>query len=79
MAPSSIYSCSIDPILDEWYCKVDNDKYQICRKCKTLEEDCDYEAPDDCKCENMKFANTDCKLDFLMIFQQVHNTLIVGL
>ena len=50
---------------DEWYCKVDSDKYQICRKCKTLEEDCDYEAPDECKCENMKFANTDCKLDFL--------------
>ena len=53
---------------DEWYCKVDSDKYQICRKCKTLEEDCDYEAPDDCKCENLKFANTDCKLDFLKDF-----------
>ena len=51
---------------------MDNDKYQICRKCKTLEEDCDYEAPDSCICENMKFANKDCKLDFLMIFQQVH-------
>merc|ERR1711956_122899 len=44
---------------DEWYCKVDSDKFQICRKCKTLGEDCDYEAPDNCKCENMKFANTD--------------------
>merc|ERR1711971_1179601 len=47
---------------DEWYCKVDSDKYQICRKCKTLEEDCDYEAPEECKCENMKFANTEYEL-----------------
>ena len=50
---------------DEWYCKVDSDKYQICRKCKTLKEVCDY---DDCKCENIKFANANCKLDFLNDF-----------
>ena len=56
--------CAVFAKHDEWYCKVDSDKFQICRKCKTLEEDCDYEAPDNCKCENMKFANTDCKLDF---------------
>jgi len=42
---------------DEWYCKVREDKYEICRKCKTLDEDCDEEAPADCKCENLKFAN----------------------
>ena len=56
--------CAVFAKHDEWYCKMDSDKYQICRKCKTLEEDCDYEAPDNCKCENLKFANTDCKLDF---------------
>jgi len=43
---------------DEWYCKKAEDKYEICRKCKTLDEDCDEEAPADCKCENLKFANT---------------------
>ena len=53
---------------DEWYCKVDFDKFQICRKCKTLEENCDYEAPDYCICENMKFANNDCKLDLFNDF-----------
>ena len=55
--------CAVFAKHDEWYCKK-SDKYQICRKCKTLEEDCDSKAPDYCICENMKFANTDCKLDF---------------
>ena len=59
--------CAVFAKHDEWYCKK-SDKYQICRKCKTLEEDCDFKAPDDCKCENMKFANTDCKFDFLNYF-----------
>ena len=60
--------CAVFAKHDEWYCKKDSDKFQICRKCKTLEEDCDYEAPDDCKCENMRFANTDCKFDFFNDF-----------
>jgi len=47
---------------DEWYCKVAEDKYEICRKCKTLDEDCDEEPPADCKCENLKFANFDYKM-----------------
>ena len=34
----------------------------------TLDEDCDEEPPADCKCENLKFANRDCKLEFIFIF-----------
>ena len=49
---------------DEWYCKK-SDKYQICRKCKTLGENCEEEAPKDCKCENLKFIyNGSGKLEF---------------
>merc|ERR1711971_1288168 len=47
---------------DEWYCKKAEDKYEICRKCKTLDEDCDEEPPADCKCENLKFANFDYEM-----------------
>jgi len=47
---------------DEWYCKVREDKYEICRKCKTLDDDCDKEAPADCKCENLKLANGDFEM-----------------
>jgi hypothetical protein len=48
---------------DEWYCKVKEDSYEICRKCKTLDEDCDKKAPAECKCENLKFVKRDgsCK------------------
>jgi len=47
---------------DEWYCKKeDAGKFEICRKCKSLSEDCEY-APRRCKCENMKFVNDDYEL-----------------
>ena len=59
--------CSVFAKHDEWYCKVDSDKFQICRKCKTLGENCDKVAPKDCKCENLKFIKNDrsCKLEFI--------------
>ena len=52
---------------NEWYCQEADQKYQICRKCKTLVEDCDKVAPKDCKCENLKFDKNDgsCKLEFI--------------
>ena len=52
---------------NEWYCQEADQKYQICRKCKTLAEDCDNVATKDCKCENLKFAKNDgsCKLEFI--------------
>ena len=47
---------------DEWYCKKeDYGKFEICRQCKSLSEDCEY-APRQCKCENMKFVNDDYEL-----------------
>ena len=52
---------------NEWYCQEADQKYQICRKCKTLVENCDKVAPKDCKCENLKFDKNDgsCKLEFI--------------
>jgi len=44
---------------NEWYCQEADQKYQICRKCKTLVEDCDKVAPKHCKCENLKFDKND--------------------
>ena len=50
---------------NEWYCQEADQKYQICRKCKTLGENCEEEAPKDCKCENLKFIyNGSGKLEF---------------
>ena len=46
---------------DEWYCKFRRDDYQICRRCKSLDENCE-QAPRQCKCENLKFANNDYEL-----------------
>jgi len=54
--------CSVFAKHDEWYCRVAEDKYEICRKCKTLDEKCDEEPPPDCKCENLKFANNDYEM-----------------
>ena len=53
--------CDVFTKHNEWYCKVADDKYQICRKCKDLNENCDNEPRNECKCENWKFANFDCK------------------
>ena len=52
---------------NEWYCQEADQKYQICRKCKTLGENCDKVAPKNCKCENLKFDKNDgsCKLEFI--------------
>ena len=48
---------------DEFYCKVETDRYRICRRCPTLEEDCEEPLPNDgCKCENLAFPKSDtCK------------------
>ena len=51
---------------NEWYCQEADQKYQICRKCKTLDENCEEVAPKDCKCENLKFIyNGSGKLEFI--------------
>jgi len=39
----------------EWYCKMEQDKYQICHK----NPDGIPEPPNECKCENIKFAKSD--------------------
>ena len=48
---------------DEFYCKVESDRYRICRRCPTLEEDCEEPLPNDgCKCENLEFPKPNtCK------------------
>jgi len=46
---------------DEWYCKHDPDKFQICRKCKSLDENCESSVPR-CTCQNIKFSNNDRQL-----------------
>ena len=63
--------CDVFAKHNEWYCKVADDKFQICRKCKDLNEDCDTKPRTECKCENWKFANFDCKL-FLSLMQCTH-------
>ena len=62
-----LYFCIVQARLDdEFYCKVSEDKYKICRRCPTLNEDCEEPLPNDgCKCENLEFANYECK--FFMI------------
>merc|ERR1712129_477179 len=52
--------CNVFAKHNEWYCKVADDKYQICRKCIDLNDDCDPRT--ECKCENWKFANFDYEL-----------------
>jgi len=39
----------------EWYCKLEDNKYQICHK----NPNGIPEPPNECKCENMKFAKSD--------------------
>ena len=56
-----ILVCDVFANQNEWYCKVADDKYQICRKCIDLNEDCDKEPRTECKCENWKFTNSNCK------------------
>ena len=62
-----LYFCVIQARLDdEFYCKVSEDKYKICRRCPNLNKDCEEPLPNDgCKCENLEFANYECK--FFMI------------
>ena len=40
---------------NEWYCKKEVGKFEICRQCKSLSDDCEN-PPSQCKCENLKFA-----------------------
>jgi len=46
---------------DEWYCKRDPTKFQICRRCKSLDENCESRVPR-CKCQNIKFVDSDYEL-----------------
>ena len=59
--------CDVFAKHNEWYCKVADDKFQICRKCIDLNKDCDKEPRTECKCENWKFTNFDCKWFFSLI------------
>ena len=56
---------------DEWYCRLEIDQFQICRKCPKLSEPCE-EAPKTCKCQNMRFAKADgsCKFLFSLVSSQ---------
>ena len=40
---------------NEWYCKKEVGKFEICRRCISLSDDCEN-SPSQCKCENLKFA-----------------------
>ena len=58
-----LYFCIIQARQDdEFYCKVREDKYKICRRCPNLNEDCEEPLPNvGCKCANLEFANYECK------------------
>ena len=46
------------PSNDEFYCKVDEGNYEICRKCPTLEEKCETPLENEkCQCDNIRFTN----------------------
>ena len=52
-----------------YFCKVedpnalsDKPKYRICRKCPSLDEDC--ETSDDCQCDNIEVRTPNGNLDF---------------
>merc|ERR1719471_1051161 len=45
----------------EWYCKIEDNNYQICHKNPNGVP----EPPNECKCENMKFAKKDDSFCFV--------------
>ena len=48
----------VRPSHDEFYCKVDEGNYEICRKCPTLEEKCETPLENEkCQCDNIRFTN----------------------
>jgi len=47
-------ACAVSGNPREWYCKREANKFEVCRKTRTLQEESN--APDECKCENMKFT-----------------------
>ena len=48
----------VHPSNDEFYCKVDEGNYEICRKCPTLEEKCETPLENEkCQCDNIRFIN----------------------
>jgi len=45
---------------DEFYCKVDEGNYEICRKCPTLTDKCEIPRRNDgCQCDNIKFTDAN--------------------
>ena len=38
---------------DEFYCKVEQEKFRICRRCSSISEKCPTD-PDDCSCDNIE-------------------------
>ena len=52
----------------EWYCKIEQDKYQICHK----NPNGIPEPPNECKCENMKFAKSDGSCKFFLHERRSH-------
>ena len=45
---------------DEMYCKRFHQKFQICRKCPNVEEDCEKSLPSDsCQCDHIQLYKQD--------------------
>ena len=45
---------------DEMYCKRFHQKFQICRKCPNMEEDCETSLPtDSCQCDHIQLYKQD--------------------
>ena len=45
---------------DEFYCNFDPGKHKICRRCNSLDEDCEGPKENEgCKCDNMEMGKND--------------------
>ena len=42
----------------EFYCNIEEGNYEICRRCPTLDENCEIPSKNQgCQCDNIKFTN----------------------
>ena len=70
MLVSLSFFCAV--FADEFYCKKEEGKYQICRKCISLDDKCE-DISSECKCDNIaiidsKQSNASIKICKLIFF-----------
>ena len=50
---------------NEFYCNVEEGNYEICRRCPTLDENCEIPSINEgCQCDNIKFTNASKYVPF---------------